>query len=121
MGLFDFIKNKNTTSKPAVELRGQILPLKNTSYVVGSSGEPMVVYYREKTRLFVNCPIGDEQISYFLNIRRPLFIDVTGLERVDIPPIPSECDGIILKGYGIHQSTAFIVRDFESQTMEFPL
>lgn len=35
--------------------------------------------------------------------------------------MPSECDGIILKGYGINKSTGFIVRDFQSQTMEIPL
>ncbi len=119
MGLFDFLKNKKTDDTP--KLNAQILPLKNTSYVVGGNGEPMVVYYRENSKLFVNRPIGNEQISYFLNIRHPLLIDVTGLAQVDIPPMPSECDGIILKGYGVHQSTAFIVRDFDSQTMEFSI
>lgn len=100
---------------------GQILPEKKSSYVVGKNGEPMIVFFRQKSQLFVNRAIGDEKVGYFLNIRKPLMIDVENQDRVDIPPIPTGCDGIILKNYGLHKSTAFIVKDKSVQSMEVPL
>ena len=65
MGLFDFKKNNKIATNAVNKM--EILPAKKTSYVVGTNGEPMLVYYREKTKLFVNRPVGNEQISYFLN------------------------------------------------------
>ena len=115
---FIFEGQKIITSKP---LLGKVLPLKQFSYAVGENGEPMLVFYRSSSRLFVNRKTANDEVGYFLNIRRPYLIDVTGKDRIDIPPIPAECDGIILTGYGESKSTAFIVKDFKSQTMEFPL
>mgnify|MGYP000380909133 FL=1 len=100
--------------------KATILQEKKTSYVVDENGEPMLVFYRPKSRLYVNRPGKDDTVAYFLNIRRPLLIDVTGQEQISIPPIPDECDGIIIKGFGIYNSTAFVIRD-KSQSMEFPL
>jgi hypothetical protein len=99
----------------------KILPEKEHSYVVDSNGEPMIVFYRETSRLFVNRRLEKDHVGYFLNIRHPLHIDVTGQTQVLIPRIPDQCDGIILTGYGIHDSIAFIVKDKELQSMEFPL
>lgn len=99
----------------------EILPQRNLSYVVDNNGEPMLVFYRHKSRLFVNRPLKEDTVGFFLNIRRPLLIDASGLTVVDIPPIPEECDGIIIKGYGTHNSTAFVVRDIKAQSMQMPL
>ena len=102
-------------------LQGKILPSKGVSYVTDNNGEPLLVFYRSSSKVFVNKRSSNDNVGYFLNIRRPLLLDVTGMDRIEIPPMPSECDGIILKGYGINNSTAFIVKDFQSQTMEIPL
>lgn len=103
------------------KIQGHIMPAKGVSYATSSSGEPELVFYREITKLFVNTPIGGESVGYFLNIRRPLVIDVSGQASVDIPPIPDSCDGIILKGYGIKKSTAYVVRDKKAQSMSMQL
>ena len=103
------------------ELKGKLLPYKKISYATDENGEPMMVYYRQSSKLFVNKPTDKDVFGYFLNIRHPLLIDVTGKDRIDMPIIPTECDGIILKGYGIHHSTAFFVKDIDSQTMKVPL
>ena len=126
MDIFDLFREKKQCDieechKEEVINRLQILPEKQTSYVVDDNGEPMMVFYRQNSRLFVNRSLGSEVSGYFLNIRKPLSVDVTGLERIDIPSLPVECDGIILTGYGAHNSKAYIVRDFDSQTMEMPL
>ena len=102
-------------------LQGKILPFKGVSYVTDDNGEPLLVFYRSSSKVFVNKRTNNDNVGYFLNIRRPLLLDVTGMDKIEIPPMPSECDGIILKGYGINKSTGFIVRDFQSQTMEIPL
>ena len=102
-------------------LQGKIMPVKRYSYVVDENEEPMMVYYREASGLFVNRPTAKDNVAYYLNIRHPLLIDVTGKERIDIPEIPSECDGIILVGYGIYKSTAFIVRDLHKQSMQITI
>ena len=102
-------------------LQGKILPSKGVSYATDDNGEPLLVFYRSSSKVFVNKRTSNDSVGYFLNIRRPLLLDVTGMDKIDIPPMPSECDGIILKGYGINISTGFIVRDFQSQTMEIPL
>lgn len=101
--------------------QGRIMPDKGVSYVVSDTGDPQLVFFREKARLFVNTPLGNETKGFFLNIRRPLVIDVTGQERVDIPQIPSQCDGIIMTGYGVKKNTAYVVRDLNSQTMPVDL
>lgn len=104
MGLFDFFRRKKTDD--ASMLKTQTLPFKNVTYVVGRDGEPMIVFYRYNSKPFVKSPIGSDPISYLMTIHNPLFIDVTGLAQVDIPPIPAECDSIILQGYGTaHRSS----------------
>ncbi len=100
---------------------GKIMPEKRSSYVVDNNGEPMLVYLRTKSQVFVNRPIGGESVAYYLNIRKPLLIDVAALSRIEIPSIPSECDAIILDNYGQSGYRAFIVRDIETQSMEVPL
>ena len=118
---FIFEGQKPQISSQVQPLRGKILPSKGVSYVTDKNGEPMMVFYRQSSKLFVNRRTPNDTVGYFLNIRRPLLIDVTGKDKIDLPQIPSECDGIILQGYGVHLSTAFKVRDFGSQTMEIPL
>lgn len=118
---FIFEGQKPQISSQVQPLQGKILPNKGVSYVTDKNGEPMMVFYRQSSKLFVNRRTPNDTVGYFLNIRRPLLIDVTGKDKIDIPQIPSECDGIILQGYGVHLSTAFIVKDFGSQTMEIPL
>lgn len=102
-------------------LQGKILPAKKVSYVTDANGEPMLVFYRSSSNIFVNSRTAKDNVGYYLNIRCPYLIDVTGKDRIDLPSMPSECDGMILKGYGSPEATAFIVRDFNSQTMEMPL
>lgn len=118
--IFEGQRSQNISNQ-AQPLQGKILPAKRVSYVVDENGEPMMVYYREASKLFVNRPTSKDNVAYYLNIRHPLLIDVTGKERIDIPEIPSECDGVILVGYGIYKSTAFIVRDLHKQSMQIPL
>lgn len=98
-----------------------ILPEKKTSYVVDDNGEPMLVFYRSESRLFVNKRKTNDSIGYFLNIRKPLLIDATNNKEIHIPNVPDDCDGIIVKGYGYDNSKAFIVKDLKSQAMEFSL
>lgn len=101
-------------------LQGKIMPSKGVSYVTDENGEPMLVFYRPSSKLFVNTRTSNDNVGYFLNIRRPYVIDVTGKQKIELPQMPNECDGIILYGYGNQNAKAFIVRDFKSQSMEFP-
>ena len=118
---FIFDGDAITINKPiSTDLKSRILPEKNVSYVVDEHGKPMLVFYRPQFRLYVNRPGNNETVGYFLNIHKPLLLDVTNQEKISIPPIPDECDGIIIKGFGIYNSTAFVVRD-KSQTMEITL
>ncbi len=100
---------------------GKIMPEKRSSYAVDDNGEPMLVYLRTKSQVFVSRPVGNESVAYYLNIRKPLLIDVAEQSRIEIPSIPTGCDGIILENYGANNSKAFIVRDFDSQSMLIPL
>lgn len=70
--------------------------------------------------LFCNAPLSDNDTPYFLNIRRPVVIDVENVAPIVIPnDLPSECDGIIFLNYGAKKLTAFYVKDIESQSMRF--
>lgn len=88
---------------------------------MSKDGEPLLVYYRDKSRMFVSTPVGNEKNAYFLNIRRPDIFDVENVTELHIPPFPNNCDGFIFLNYGQKKSTAFLVKDLSSQVMEFPL
>ena len=46
------------------------------SYVVNDGGEPLITYYSDDTRLFTSKKIATQTVPCFLNIRRPVVIDV---------------------------------------------
>ena len=96
-----------------------VLPDRGISYVM-ANGEPLPVYYSPNSGLFCNAPLSDDDTPYFLNIRRPVVIDVENVAPIVIPnDLPSECDGIIFLNYGAKKLTAFYVKDIESQSMRF--
>lgn len=96
-----------------------VLPDLGYSYVM-QNGEPMVTYYRHNSGLFCNTPLTEDDRPYFLNIRRPIVMDVKDVAPIVIPnDLPKECDGIIFKNFGVHCITAFYVRDKSSQSMSF--
>ena len=98
----------------------QVLPDIGHSYVRTENGEPMPTFYRPNSGLFCNAPLSDDDAPYFLNIRRPVVIDVENVAPIVIPnDLPSECDGIIFLNYGAKKLTAFYVKDIESQSMRF--
>lgn len=98
----------------------QVLPDIGHSYVMTENGEPMPTFYRPNSGLFCNAPLNDDDTPYFLNIRRPVVIDVENVAPIVIPnDLPSECDGIIFLNYGAKKLTAFYVKDIESQSMRF--
>ena len=97
-----------------------VLPNICRSYVVGQNGEPMLTFYHPNSSLFCNAPLSDDDTPYFLNIRRPVVIDVENVAPIVIPnDLPKECDGIIFLNYGAKKLTAFYVKDIESQSMRF--
>lgn len=90
------------------------------SYVVGGNGEPLLTFYRPNSGLFCDTSLSKNDASYFLNIRRPIVIDVENVTTIVIPnDLPEECDGIIFKNYGKYKTTAFYVKDINTQTMRF--
>lgn len=96
-----------------------VLPDIGHSYVM-ANGEPLPVYYRPNSGLFCNAPLSDDDMSYFLNIRRPVVIDVENVAPIVIPnDLPNECDGIIFLNYGAKNLTAFYVKDKSMQSMSF--
>lgn len=98
----------------------QVLPDIGHSYVMTENGEPMPTFYRPNSGLFCNAPLSDDDTPYFLNIRRPVVIDVENVAPIVIPnDLPSECDGIIFQNYGAKKLTAFYVKDIESQSLRF--
>jgi hypothetical protein len=97
-----------------------VLPEIGHSYVVDENGEPMLTFYRPNSKLFCSTPLTANDIPYLLNIRRPVVMDVENVSPIVIPDdLPSECDGIIFKNFGIHKIMAFYVKDRNAQSMSF--
>ena len=108
-GMFGFFKKKKYI----------VLPDRGISYVM-ANGEPLPVYYRPNSGLFCNAPLSDDDTPYFLNIRRPVVIDVENVAPIVIPnDLPSECDGIIFKNFGKYKIMAFYVKNKSTQSMSF--
>lgn len=109
MGLFDLFRKKS---------KYKVLADKGFSYVTTDSGEPLLTYYRQKSGLFCSTKINEDDIPFFLNIRRPVIFDMTDVASFYMPDdLPDECDGIIFLNYGIHKIKAFYVKDKNTQTM----
>ena len=84
------------------------------------NNEPMLTYYRPNSGLFCSTPLTENDIPYFLNIRRPIIMDVNNVAPIVIPDdLPKECDGIIFKNYGKFKILAFYVKDKNEQSMSF--
>ena len=78
-----------------------MLPDIGRSYVVGKNGEPLLTFCRPNSGLFCNAPLSDDDTPYFLNIKRPVVIDVENVAPIVIPnDLPNECNGIIFQNYG---------------------
>ncbi|MEE0997252.1 MAG: hypothetical protein U0L74_07780 [Paludibacteraceae bacterium] len=98
--MFNIFKKKN---------KYNVLPNIGRSYVVGQNGEPLLTFYRPNSGLFCNAPLSDDDTPYFLNIRRPVVIDVENVAPTVIPnDLPSECDGIIFLNYGAKKTYRFL-------------
>lgn len=98
----------------------EVLPDKGSSYVITENGEPMVTYYRRNSGLFCSTPITENDTPFFLNIRRPIVMDVENIAPVEVPDdLPEECDGIIFKNFGKQRIMAFYVKDKNEQSMSF--
>ena len=98
----------------------KVLPDKGLSYVMTENGEPMPTYYRHNSGLFCSTPLSENDTVYFLNIRRPVVMDVENVAPIVIPDdLPAECDGIIFLNFGKYKITAFYVKDIKSQSMSF--
>lgn len=109
--MFYFFKNQP---------RYQVLPDKGLSYVMTENGEPMPTYYRPNSGLFCSTPLSENDTVYFLNIRRPIVMDVENVAPIVIPDdLPAECDGIIFLNFGKYKITAFYVKDIKSQSITF--
>ena len=61
-----------------------VLPEIGHSYVM-NNGEPMPTYYRPNSGLFCSTPLSENDRPYFLNIRRPIVIDVKDVAPIIIP------------------------------------
>ena len=97
-----------------------VLPEIGHSYVITKNGEPMPTYFRPNSGLFCSTPLSENDTIFFLNIRRPIVMDVENVAPIVIPnDLPSEYDGIIFKNYGRYKITAFFVKDKESQSMSY--
>lgn len=98
----------------------QVLPDIGHSYVMTENGEPMPTFYRPNSGLFCSTPLSEDDSVYFLNIRRPIVMDVENIAPIEIPSdLPKECDGIIFKNFGKYKITAFYVIDKNTQSMSF--
>ena len=98
----------------------QVLPDIGHSYVMTENGEPMPTYYRPNSGLFCSTPLSEDDTVYFLNIRRPIVMDVENVAPIEIPnDLPAECDGIIFQNFGKYKITAFYVIDKNMQSMSF--
>ena len=98
----------------------EVLPSIGHSYVMTENGEPMLTFYRQNSGLFCSTPLSENDTPYFLNIRRPIVMDVENVAPIEIPnDLPDECDGIIFKNFGVHKIMAFYVKDKNKQSMSF--
>ena len=98
----------------------EVLPSIGHSYVITENGEPMLTFYRQNSGLFYSTPLSENDTPYFLNIRRPIVMDVENVAPIEIPnDLPDECDGIIFRNFGVHKITAFYVKDKNKQSMSF--
>ncbi|MBP0970289.1 MAG: hypothetical protein J5744_09105 [Oscillospiraceae bacterium] len=105
------------TEEPVPVMRYSVLPRKDCSYATDANGEPLRTYYRPSSGLFCSTPSWDNDPPFFLNIRKPILMDVKDKNEIEIPELPADCDGIIFKNYGTRQITAFFVKDKSSQSM----
>lgn len=88
--------------------------------MLDENGEPMQTFYCPNSGLFSSTPLSENDTVYFLNIRRPIVIDVENVAPIEIPnDLPKECDGIIFKNYSKYIITVFYVKDKNSQSMSF--
>jgi len=92
---------------------GEILPAQETSYALDEKGQKRIVYFNDKSGVFASIKIGTEDPAFYLDIRHPLVVDCTGLENVDIPDMPDECDGILFLHCGNTEGAAYVVRTEE--------
>lgn len=100
--------------------RYKVLPDNGHSYVMTENGEPTPTYYRPNSGLFCNTPLSENDTMSFLNIRRPIVMDVENVAPIEIPnDLPTECDGIIFKNFGKYKIMAFYVIDNNKQSMCF--
>ena len=107
--MFDFNKKK----------KYNVLPDIGQSYVIDDNGEPMMTFYRQNSGLFCSTPLDNNDIPYFLNIRRPIIIDVQDVAIIEIPiDLPNECDGIIFKNFGKYYIKAFYIKNKGLQSMK---
>ena len=98
----------------------QILPDIGHSYVMTENGEPIPTFYRPNSGLFCSTSLSENDTVFFLNIRRPIVMDVENISPIEIPnDLPDECDGIIFKNFGVHKIMAFYVLDRNTQSMNF--
>ena len=97
-----------------------VLPDRHCSYTIDQNGEPLATYFRPNSGLFCSTLVEENEPIFFLNIRHPVVVDVDNVASVVIPDdLPSECDGIIFKNFGIFKITAFYVKDQSKQSMRF--
>lgn len=89
---------------------GDILPRQELSYVCDDKGGRRAVYFNDKSGVFASIRITAEDPAFYLDIRRPLVVDCTGLANVDIPDMPDEADGIIFVHCGNTEGMAYVVR-----------
>ena len=100
-----------------------VLPAIGHSYVMNEkTNEPLLTFLRPNSGLFCSTPLGDEKCGYFLNIRRPIVVDVLGVTAITIPDdLPPECDGIIFVNYGTYRIKAFYVKNLKTQVWRVDL
>ena len=102
----------------------EVLPERGYSYAMNDeTREPMATYYYSEG-VFGSVPVTKNAPVFFLNIRRPVIIDMDGnkIGLNDLPSIndfPDECDGFIFKNVGKYKSTIFLVRNPKLQSMSF--
>ena len=98
----------------------EVLPSIGHSYVMTDNGEPMLTFYRQNSGLFCSTPLSENDTPHFLNIRRPIVMDVENVAPIQIPnDLPDKCDGIIFKNFGKNKITAFYVKNKSTQSMSF--
>lgn len=99
----------------------ELLPDKGVSYVVDKNGEPLIVYGEFGEHYFYSVPFSDKHKPHFLNIRRPIVIDVAGGNSLMLPKqYPEESDGAIYLNCSPQKNiTAYWIKDAQKQSMNF--